>query len=1085
VIFPQAITTHILSFLILQTSPLLGVQDNIRFDLIDQETGLSQTVIKCIVQDKKGYLWFGTQFGLNRYDGYRFETFSLDPEKPGSLDDHYINTMLVDNEGLLWVGTRNGLNRLNSQTELFEQVKPKASDLPFPDSEQVTALFQDGLGLLWVGMKGGLFCYDPKTRSLKKYPLREDPYRFIISAIGEDHEGRLWIGSVRSGVLILDGSDTLSLIHNSSELKSLSSNHITSLLLSDKGDMWVGTRNGLNKVGRDGQIQVFQNDPKQPNSLANNEITALMEDDKGQLWAGTNGGGVAIYEPETRGFYSHGASSGMRNQMVQALYQDRSGVYWVGLYGMALCKYAPSKQQFSSFSSFGVWSILEDGNGILWAGLVEAGLAELNPSMLQSNRYLNDPKNPDSLSQNNVISLAQPKGWPEKIWVGTSQGLNLFDKEKKTFEHITPQIGRFSQTTVKSLYLDDGDKLWIGSSFGLNYYDPETGEANYWIPNPSNPEALLGSVVYFSREDSKGRFWVGTDQGLNRFDLQEEVFHQIRHDPKDSNSLSHESLVSFCEQRNGNLWFGTFNGLNLMNSDQSFTRYMKKDGLADNPVLGLLEDAHGDLWVSTIRGLSRMRFRDRDGSLLEKPVFNNYFKKDGLPNDEFNVGGYHKGRDGVLYFGNVSGLVAISPQGFVSNPIPPEILITDFQLFNERVKPGPDSPLSRPISDTDAITLDHTHDNLTFEFAGIHYTAPDKNRYAYKMEGFDDNWYYTGSDRRRATYTNLGPGDYEFKVKAANADGVWNEKGTSVAVHILPAPWRTWWAFTFYGVICLTAVFGAIRFAAFREKEKARLNETLLRARAAEAQALAMEAENRRKSAELEEARALQLSMLPHAMPHCSFLNISAGMRTATEVGGDYYDFQALEDGSLILAIGDATGHGMRAGAMVSIIKTLFKSRVDQLSFTSFFEEATRTIKKMNMGNLYMALSLARVSARKVSLSAAGMPPVLHFNKKTGKTVPILIKGLPLGGVSNYPYREVEISWEPGDLLLFMSDGLEERFNPQDQMLGMERIMAALKQNASLEPDALLDVLRQLGDQWADSRPSDDDETMVILRYQV
>ena len=500
-----------------------------------------------------------------------------------------------------------------------------------------------------------------------------------------------------------------------------------------------------------------------------------------------------------------------------------------------------------------------------------------------------------------------------------------------------------------------------------------------------------------------------------------------------------------------------------------------KEGLPNDVVYGMLEDKSGHLWISTNKGLTR--FNPKTFTFL------NYDIRDGLQSNEFNFGAYFKGQDGEMFFGGINGFNAFSPDKIRKNPFIPQMMVTDFQLFNKSVGIGTNgkSLLHRHISLTDSIELAYWQNDITFEFVALSYTVPEKNQYAYKLEGYNLDWVYSGNERT-AHYTNLAPGEYMFMVKGANNDGIWNENARVIRLIIRPPIWKTWWAYLLYVALMVVALWGIRRFELGRERARVRLMESELRALAAEAEARAVKAENERKSVELDEARNLQLSMLPKSLPKIHNLDIDVYMKTAAEVGGDYYDFDADDDGTLTLAIGDATGHGMRAGTMVSVIKSLFWAGAAKMDISEFFLASSTTIKKLKFWNLFMALTIAKIKGNECVISAAGMPPVYYYNAQRKEVEKIALKGPPLGSVPDFSYRQKRISLQTGDTLLFLTDGLPELFNEHDEMLEYKCIRKLFGEVAHKGPREIIDHLIEIGDRWKNGAPPEDDITFLVVK---
>ncbi|MCI0494443.1 SpoIIE family protein phosphatase, partial [candidate division KSB1 bacterium] len=560
------------------------------------------------------------------------------------------------------------------------------------------------------------------------------------------------------------------------------------------------------------------------------------------------------------------------------------------------------------------------------------------------------------------------------------------------------------------------------------------------------------------------------------------IFTRYEHNPQSPNSLSNNSIQSIYVDTNGILWIGTFGGgLNRFDPrTEKFEHFTESNSeLPNNVIYGVLGDDDGNIWVSSNRGISKYNPATN--------AFTNYDVDDGLQSKEFNGQACFKDDQGNMLFGGINGFNVFHPDSIRDNPYEPQIAITDFKLFGQPVPIGEDSPLKKHISETNDIRLAHWQNNVSFEFVALHYNQPEKNKYSYILVNYDQAWRAAGL-QRTATYTNLEPGEYFFRVRGSNNDGIWNKKGAVVRILITPPWWKTPWAFILYGFLIVGLFFFSYRIQRFvvvrRERARSKIREAELRAQAAEAQARAIQAESERKTAELEKARRLQLSMLPKQLPNVPYLDIAVHMQTATEVGGDYYDFCLDKKGHLTVVIGDATGHGLNAGTMVSVMKGLFIANVAQTDFKTFFENCTRTIKQLHLGNLYMALALVKIENNELIFSAAGMPPIYIYRNKTRAVEEIVLKGMPLGAFDDFSYQDRHIGLEKGDSILMLSDGLPELFNEEKEMFDYHRVKETFEKIGHENPEKIIDYFIDVAEQWRNGRVQDDDVTFVVLKMK-
>jgi signal transduction histidine kinase/ligand-binding sensor domain-containing protein len=801
------------------TIPVYAQTSTIRFENISTEQGLSQSTAHAILQDQQGFLWFATEGGLDKYDGYQFTVYQHDPGDPKTLGDNLITALYQDKKGNFWVGTSIGLDRFDPQNETALH-EFQAANIPAGLSWQyVSTLFQDRTGLLWIGTDAkGLASFDQTTNTYQFYQhSTSEPQSLAnnsINAIFEDSRGELWVGT-NAGLDRFDrstGRFHLAFVDSAAGSTSIGDNPVYAILETSQGDLWFGTNQGLFQWKRDlNQLINYRHEQDRPDSLSDNAVTCILEDSHGVLWIGTRAG-LTLFDPVQNRFttYLHNPDdpSSLASDSVRSLCEDRSGVLWIGTTA-GLSKYAPSTQKFSllthipgsanSLSDNNVWAVLKDRSGGLWVGTFSAGLNYLDPKTGKFTVYQHNPLNPISISSNEIRALLVDHNGT--LWVGTERGgLDRFNASDNTFTHYVHDPGNpesLSGVSVFSLYEDEQANLWIGTGDGgLNRMDQSAGTFHHYQNIAGNPFSLSNDSVRAIQSAQPTMLWVGTFGGLNLFQEQGETFMKYLHYPLEPDSLSSTLIVTFYKDNKGTLWLGTMGGGldHMNNTSRTFSHFTVKDGLPDNTVYCILGDASGNLWVSTNKGLSKIN-----------PVahtFRNYEVSDGLQGNQFNPGACYEGQDGEMYFGGTYGLTSFFPDQVRDNLIPPPVVITDIKKFNRTIQAYPAA--------NQEILLTYRDNFISFDFAALDYNAPVKNQYAYKLEGVDPDWVQSGT-RRYASYTNLQGGDYTFWVKASNNDGVWSSTGTAVHIHITPPFWQTWW---FIGIVCL--VVGAGAFGGYR-----------------------------------------------------------------------------------------------------------------------------------------------------------------------------------------------------------------------------------------------------------------------------
>ncbi len=1147
------------------TSSLPAQTTGISFERISLNEGLSQSVIQAIYKDRVGFMWFGTESGLNRYDGYTFTVYKLDPFDSSSIASNNILSIREDSSGALWIGTNGGgLNRFDRESNSFTRYLPRVGDPTSLSANIVPSAFCDRYNVVWAAtIAGGLDRLDPETGTFIRYRHDPDDSHSLssnaLTAGTEDRSGRLWMGTLdglnlydrerdrfirftdsptdsiplsnsrilsvyeapsEPGILwigtgnpanpaqggglnrldIGTGSIT-SYRHNAHVPGSISSDVAGPLLETRSGDFWVGTARGLNRLNRrTGEFRAFLPDPARP-ALPTNSILSINEDVSGNLWIVTRANdGIYRFDPRN-GSFTHcvndrGNPASLSNDIVRGVMTDTTGVVWIGTNTGGISKLDLFAEKFRTFASEPgnpnslsdnlVRSILEDSKGDLWVGVARGGLNRFNRSRTKVTHYRFDPSDPSSLSDDNVWSLCEDRNGT--IWVGTlNGGLNRFNHASGTFTRYLAEPrnpSRLASNAIRVIFEDPDGTLWCGTDGGgVNTLDVHKGTFTRFLTVPGDSTSLSNNFVRAIARTEDGMLWFGTfGGGLNRFDPARGTFTRYQANPQNPNALNHNAIQSISVGRDGVLWIGTFGGgLDRFDPRTGIARHFteQNSNLPNNVIYGVLTDQKGCIWVSSNRGLSKLD--------PHSAIFENFDISDGLQSKEFNGQACYAGTRGELFFGGIDGLNAFFPDSVRSNPYPPAIVITEFRLFDEPVRIGSDSPLSRHITETSAISLAHWQNDISFDFVALQFNRPEENRYSYMLDNYDKGWRKPGT-QRTATYTNLDPGEYVFRVRGSNSDGVWNETGASIKVTIRRPWWTTGFAVALYVLLGVSLIFGTHRVQHLRvtrkEQERARVREAELRAQAAEAQTLAMEAEHRRQTHELEEARKIQLSMLPRVVPRLPQLDIAVYMQTATEVGGDYYDFSLDGGDTLTVVVGDATGHGLKAGTMVSVIKGLFIAEAPHMDIRDFLSTCTRTVRELHLGNLFMGLTLLQIKDHTLSASIAGMPPFYIYRKQTGSVEEVVLKGMPIGAFENFEYKEIQRTLEQGDTILLLSDGLVELFNTDNETFDYHRVKEAFATTGSQNPAEIIDGLVAAGERWRNGRPLHDDVTFVVMKMK-
>ncbi|MFT4928583.1 MAG: ligand-binding sensor domain-containing protein/signal transduction histidine kinase, partial [Phenylobacterium sp.] len=855
---------------------------SVSFDRLSIEDGLSQNSLSSILQDRNGFLWFGTFDGLNRYDGYEFKVYRHNPANPNSIADDIIRTLFEDKNGNLWVGTDSGgLSRFDAKTQRFINFKHDDNNPRSLSHNRVMSITQDNHGDLWVGTYGGgLNKFNGESQDFSHF--EHDPANpnslsdNKITTIHHDGKGAIWVGTRGHG---LDKYDISSkkfshFTSDPNQPSSLSNNRIRALYVDASGDLWIGTKGGLNrynprqsannKTNQD-TFTRFNHKTSNPNSISSDQIRSIHQDSAGALWIGTEGSGLNKLPTLSNANFVHFENEpsnprSISSGRINAIYEDNKGTLWVGTYGGGISKYDAQKERFghfkheisnpSSLNNSSIHALYVDSTDTLWVG-TDRGLNRYDANQKRFTHFNHDPVNIHSISRGRINAIYEDsKGF---LWVGANgSGLNRYDAKTNRFKHFVNEHSNphsLSNDVVRTVHEDHLGTLWVGTyGGGLNRFDASTEQFSHLRHQPGNRNSLSNDLVMSIYQDSNKILWIATNGGgVNRYDISSKKFSHLLNDENDSNSLSDNRAWYIYEDMRHSLWIGTANGLNQyqhnnqnnnQNNSGQFTHYRKTDGLANNTILGISEDHAGNLWVSSNQGLSKIN--------PTSGIIKNYNVNDGLQSNAFNQGAYFKGGDGELFFGGSNGLNRFYPHNIIDDIRKPAVAFTDFQVSNQSVPIRPDnSPdielevetlgqgfnpyrennasqstftLSEDIQVLEHLTLTHKESQVSFAFTALDFTNPLLNQYAYQLTGWDEDWIYTDAKRRFATYTKLDAGDYVFKVKASNKDGYWNEQPKSLAITVLPPPWQTWWAYTIYTLI-LIAIIAAITRA---EREKRR-----------------------------------------------------------------------------------------------------------------------------------------------------------------------------------------------------------------------------------------------------------------------
>jgi ligand-binding sensor domain-containing protein len=816
---------------------LLCAEIHPKFTNLSVVQGLSQNSVWSILHDDQGFLWFGTDDGLNKFDGYSFHLYRHIKNDSASLANNSVRSLMQDRRGKIWIGTAEGVNVYDPVTDRFS-----------------------------VFHADGLYTSGLTPRS--------------ISCFGEDKSGNVWVGTRYNGVYRIDGATKQArwFVHDPNDPKSLGSNATTSLVVDKAGTVWIGTNGGgINRFDEaTGTFIVYRQDPNTPGALSDDCILSFYEDAHGRFWIGTQSDGILLMDRTAGTFmrYNRGRPiplGRLDSLSVMTISEDRTGRIIYGTYGSGLKFLNPETNETAtwkndirdpkSLAGNQIVSIYRDAMDNLWLGTYSNGISKFDPNGEHFQSYRNENPRTELFTDNNTRSIYRDR--KGLVWTGTTRGLNIFNAETGVCEHFqnipggrqplldnvitaifedsegkfwigtrgglmtfdrtssrfTPcagtdeQSGLLLKAMIRSIIEDRYGLLWIGTSGGLCSYDRRTKRYTVYPYDKSNMKALSSNNLRTVFEDHDGNIWIATyGGGINKYDRASGTFTRYTNDPTSSNSLSDDLAAPIREDKNGNLWIGTYRGgLNKFTPRTgTFTVYQENDGLTNNTIFGIELDESGNVWIATMHGLSCFT--------IASQKFRNYSTASGLQGEEFNLNSSYKDKDGTLLFGGNFGFNIFQPEKIRDNTFVPPVYITSMSVFNKPVHLDTAMTMKRHI------VLSHNENSLSFEFVALNYRKSELNQYKYMLEGFDKEWSPAGS-ARKVTYTNLHPGEYVFRVLGSNNDGVWNPTGASIRIIITPPFWQTWWAYALYVIGFAGISIGGLSYAQKRQRTKLLLEQ--------------------------------------------------------------------------------------------------------------------------------------------------------------------------------------------------------------------------------------------------------------------
>lgn len=1104
----------------------LSSQSDFSFKNISVKDGLAESTVKVIYEDHEGFIYFGTENGLDIYNGYEFKNYIMNSFDDASILGNKISCIYEDSNNMIWVGTELGVSRFDPVSRTFSRpvkldedskavladpetmvedvkgniwIKLLESGLLFRhnlkeqttdclncntgsalEGEKVNVLYKDQNNIVWLGTDSGLFYFNIESGTITEFDLPNGSNTTSVTDIEQGGASDLWVGTTVGLFRIKNGiNGTIDVFKKEKDPFSIVSNFVKDLDWNgEKNELWIATNDGMSRyVPAENKFYNIQTTPFADSIIENDISEILIAVQSGRLWfttenySGLNCLSVVLdpYEGDLDTVFTHFEhdpvdQNSIADNNITDFIEDRAGHIWIGTGQNGVSFNSFVKPKFISIrydqenewglKSDKIYSITTQSDGMMWAS-TGFGIEMLSSDGIREYEY-----EKSALGVNYVLDLEILND--EYLWVASDQGvlrINTMTDEIIRFsdEDSLPNSRRLSDKLVHDILPVNDGTLWLGTGSGVVIIDTTT------LSTTNFSSDLIARVL---TQDSEGNIWLGTEKNgvykisssiLNDvkkgkdFELEGHVF-----DPKHPSGLSSSQITCIAQDRGGSIWVGTNGGLNkYQNETDNFIHYFVEDGLPSNYITGIAVDKNNGLWISSKKGISYYSQADS--------TFTNYSLEDGIGNIDFHRHSYTQSSDGNIYFGGPMGITKVNPEDLQYNDYQPPCIITRIKKtsFDDEVLEifaATKKSVAQTDSNIPMLSIDHRVKSFTIDFVALNYHKTVKNQYRYKLVPFDRDW-VESSGLRFASYNNLGRKSYTFVVQGSNDDGLWSTPA-KLTVKFIPHPLLSYWAFSIYAVFAVVGIYVFMRYRMHKQK---------------------YELEEERRIKELDQAREFQMSLIPQTPPDHPDYDIALHMKTSTEVGGDYYDFFPQEDGSMYVVCGDATGHGLNAGMMVSITKAgLYGSNFDTPASTT--TRLNQTIKAIDLGTTRMSLNMTKFNNGSFDFTSAGMPPAYLYRDKTGEVDEILVPGLPLGSMKKADFDLHSFPLESNDALVLISDGLPECVNHEGEMLDYDAVKECIESNGNKSAEGIIDSLIGLGDEWMSGLMNDDDITLVVIK---
>ncbi len=1045
------------------------------FDAYLIKDGLSQSSPMSIYQDKVGYLWVGTQAGVDRFDGYTFKQYTNDLKNKDAHSSGWVLDIMEDKEGKIWTADLYGhfsyLDRLTDKWTNFtvpfrDSIKKIDKTVPYYFGSPRCFYVDSNSNKVWLGtILNGLISYDRVTQKYSHYLVHpENPKKYGKQEI------ITWVKGYSKDKIIVATDIGLQFFNTKTNRFSKVFNETDSIfnvsplgLQIDGSILYVANQYGAFIYNLDTKaVQIFKHQNGQENSIAKGEVNGIQYSKQyNYLWLTIKGAGIDIVNLTNNKVVHLNKENAKDNGITESNYidilEDRDHNIWISSSISGLLKYDPNKRLFNLMSktypsdfNLGIsstWGMTVDSKGIIWLGEYESGggLLAVDREKKTKKSYLKDV-NGTTLRSWKIVE--DYKGNIYAFSGGNTLGYAVYRKAYNQDQFI--KLGLMND------FLPNVSSIANGNDFiDLNHNTILTGEKPFILSDSNGnpvfkyydlPKGLEKGIIAVQKK-STNEFYLTNIDGVFLYNDKTKSVKPITKNISINPATDLFSSPTLCVIDDKMAFYTTYgNGLIKIDFEkQTKTNLTLKDGIPNLFLYDIHSGKDNMLWISSNFGLIKYN------PYTNK--FRSFGPAEGVQDYEFNANSSFQTPDGEILFNGVSGLNYFRPETIKENTVPPIVIIQKFSTKDSTI-------YTESSKYPTTIDVAYENNNLSFEYIAFNFRDALKNKYAYKMEGYDEDWVQAGT-RRFASYTNLSEGTYTFRVKAANSDGIWNEEGAVMVIKIHPPLWRTWWAYILYVIATIVFIYA---FSKYRERQQVK------------------KLEDERKNNELAEAKDLQERLLPKTLPAIPNLDIATYLRTSTEVGGDYYDFFLQEDGSLYAICGDATGHGTPSGMLVSITKAGIIG-LPEMEPKEMLRALNKVVKKVDLGILRMSLNIAHIQGELLTLSSAGMPPYFIYRAEGNATEEIMISGIPLGSFNEVYFDQIVTSFKQGDVLAIISDGLAEAPNLSGDLFDYPRIQSIIQSTHSLTAKEITAVLMKEADQWLSGRHNPDDITIVIIKH--